>query len=93
MGQQCRGLSGKHIGLIARQIFDMAVDLAQSSCGMAARLSDYVGEHEMQTGCIRKNGEAGLKQSGRERINRALMVLPPKSSPRVAERLMAIPLD
>ena len=45
----------------ARQIFDLAVDLVQTSCGMAVPLYDYVGEREQLNTWAAKKGEDGIK--------------------------------
>lgn len=45
----------------ARQIFDLTIDLVQTSCGMGVPLLDYVGErHQLDQWAIQK-GEAGLR--------------------------------
>lgn len=46
----------------ARQIFDLAVDLVQSSCGMSIPYFDYVGERELLNDWATKRGEAGIRQ-------------------------------
>jgi len=45
----------------ARQIFDLSVDLVQSSCGMSVPYYDYVGEREQLTDWAIKKGEDGIK--------------------------------
>lgn len=45
----------------ARQIFDLNVDLVQTSCGMAVPLYDYVGEREQLNTWATKKGQEGLK--------------------------------
>ena len=45
----------------ARQIFDLAVDLVQTSCGMGVPLFDYVGERELLERWAVKKGEAGIR--------------------------------
>ncbi|MCE2400769.1 pyridoxamine 5'-phosphate oxidase family protein [Candidatus Poribacteria bacterium] len=45
----------------ARQIFDLNVDLVQTSCGMAVPLYDYVGEREQLNTWATKKGKKGLK--------------------------------
>ncbi len=45
----------------ARQIFDLNVDLVQTSCGMAVPLYDYVGEREQLNTWAAKKGKEGLK--------------------------------
>jgi hypothetical protein len=46
----------------ARQIFDLAVDLVQTSCGMAVPLFDYVEERQQLNNWALKQGEAGIKE-------------------------------
>ncbi len=45
----------------ARQIFDLNVELVQTSCGMAVPLYDYVGEREQLNTWAAKKGKEGLK--------------------------------
>lgn len=45
----------------ARQIFDLNVQLVQTSCGMAVPLYDYVGEREQLNTWASKKGKEGLK--------------------------------
>ena len=44
-----------------RQIFDLAVDLVQTSCGMAVPILDYVEEREQLHHWAEKQGEKGIK--------------------------------
>ena len=46
----------------ARQIFDLAVDLVQTSCGMGVPLYDYAGEREQLNEWANKKGEAGIME-------------------------------
>ncbi len=46
----------------ARQIFDMTVDLVQTSCGMGVPFYDYVGERGALSEWALKKGEDGLKK-------------------------------
>jgi hypothetical protein len=46
----------------ARQIFDVAVDLVQTSCGFGVPFFDYVGEREMLSNWAVKKGDAGIRQ-------------------------------
>ncbi len=46
----------------ARQIFDLAVDLVQTSCGMGVPFYDYVGERGALSEWALKKGEDGLKK-------------------------------
>lgn len=45
----------------ARQIFDLEVDLAQASCGMAVPYYNYVGERELLSDWAKAKGSAGIK--------------------------------
>lgn len=45
-----------------RQIFDVAVDLVQSSCGMSIPYFDYAGERELLNDWATKKGEEGIRQ-------------------------------
>lgn len=45
----------------ARQIFDLAIDLVQTSCGMAVPFFDYAGERAQLNDWANKQGEAGIK--------------------------------
>ncbi|HEY1059261.1 MAG TPA: pyridoxamine 5'-phosphate oxidase family protein [Limnobacter sp.] len=46
----------------ARQIFDMSVELVQTSCGMAVPNFDYVGDRDLLTNWAQKRGDQGLKE-------------------------------
>ncbi len=46
----------------ARQIFDVNIDLVQSSCGEAVPYFSYVGERETLNDWATKKGEEGLKR-------------------------------
>lgn len=46
----------------ARQIFDLAVDLVQTSCGMAVPRFDYLGDRDALNDWAQKRGEAGIRQ-------------------------------
>ncbi len=45
----------------ARQIFDLSVDLVQTSCGMGVPFYDYVNEREQLNNWAEKKGQDGLK--------------------------------
>ncbi|MDP1636227.1 MAG: pyridoxamine 5'-phosphate oxidase family protein [Gallionellaceae bacterium] len=60
----------------ARQIFDVAVDMVQSSCGMAVPFFDYVGEREMLKEWASKKGEAGIRQYWAEKNQTSLDGIP-----------------
>ena len=51
----------------ARQIFDLEVDLVQTSCGMAVPFFDYVEEREQLKNWSVKRGEDGLIQYWQEK--------------------------
>jgi len=46
----------------ARQIFDMRVELVQTSCGMGVPFYDYVEERELLTTWAMKKGEEGVSE-------------------------------
>lgn len=46
----------------ARQIFDLTVDLVQTSCGMAVPFFDYVKERQQLKDWAIKKGDKGLKE-------------------------------
>lgn len=46
----------------ARQIFDVSVDLVQTSCGMAVPFFDYVEEREQLSQWAEKQGDAGIQR-------------------------------
>ncbi|HSC68788.1 MAG TPA: pyridoxamine 5'-phosphate oxidase family protein [Cellvibrio sp.] len=51
----------------ARQIFDLDIDLVQTSCGMAVPFFDYVDEREQLTNWAINKGEAGIKAYWQEK--------------------------
>jgi pyridoxamine 5'-phosphate oxidase-like protein len=46
----------------ARQVFDLTVDLVQTSCGMAVPLFDYVEERNQLNNWASKKGDDGIKE-------------------------------
>lgn len=46
----------------ARQIFDVTIDLVQTSCGMAVPYLSYVGDREQLSEWAAQKGEDGLRQ-------------------------------
>jgi len=46
----------------ARQIFDLEIELVQSSCGMSIPLFDYIDEREQLNVWAEKKGEEGIKK-------------------------------
>jgi len=51
----------------ARQIFDLQVDLVQTSCGMAVPFFDYVAEREQLKNWAINKGEDGIKNYWKEK--------------------------
>lgn len=51
----------------ARQIFDMTVDLVQTSCGMAVPFFDYQGERNQLNEWANKKGDVGIRQYWQEK--------------------------
>ena len=56
----------------ARQIFDMQVDLVQTSCGMGVPLYDYTGDRKQLIDWASRKGEAGLKKYRAEKNRTSL---------------------
>jgi len=50
-----------------RQIFDLAVDLVQTSCGMGVPFYDFVEEREQLNNWANKKGEQGIKEYWKEK--------------------------
>lgn len=46
----------------ARQIFDVSIDLVQTSCGMSVPNFSYAGDRELLSEWVSKKGDKGLKQ-------------------------------
>lgn len=51
----------------ARQLFDVSIDLVQTSCGMAVPLFDYVEDRNLLIDWAVKKGEQGIKAYWQER--------------------------
>ena len=60
----------------ARQIFDVTLDLVQTSCGMAVPLMPYSGDRELLNEWAKKKGEAGLRDYWNEKNQLSLDGLP-----------------
>lgn len=60
----------------ARQIFDLTIDLVQSSCGFAVPFFDYAGERGMLIEWAAKKGEDGVRQYWAEKNQTSLDSLP-----------------
>lgn len=56
----------------ARQIFDLAVDLVQTSCGMAVPLMSYVEDRPLLSEWAVKKGEAGVKAYWAEKNQKSI---------------------
>lgn len=51
----------------ARQIFDLTIDMVQTSCGMAVPFFDYVEERGQLKNWASKKGDAGIKDYWRQK--------------------------
>ncbi len=60
----------------ARQIFDLSVDLVQTSCGMAVPFFDYVEERDQLKNWALKKGEKGVKEYWQEKNQHSLDGIP-----------------
>ncbi len=60
----------------ARQIFDLTIDLVQSSCGMAVPYFNYIGERELLSDWTVNKGEEGLKRYWEEKNQQSLDGIP-----------------
>jgi hypothetical protein len=56
----------------ARQIFDLDIDLVQTSCGMAVPLFDYAGDREQFNRWAEKQGEVGIREYWRQKNQRSI---------------------
>jgi len=56
----------------ARQIFDLSIEMAQTSCGMSVPLYDYVEEREMLNQWASKKGDEGIKEYWQEKNQRSI---------------------
>jgi hypothetical protein len=60
----------------ARQIFDLSVDLVQTSCGMAVPFYDYAEEREQLTNWAEKKGKKGIEQYWKDKNQVSLDGIP-----------------
>ncbi|MDP1767579.1 MAG: pyridoxamine 5'-phosphate oxidase family protein [Nitrospirota bacterium] len=60
----------------ARQMFDVAIDLVQTSCGMAVPYLSYAGDRELLNEWADKKGEEGLRQYQEEKNQVSLDGIP-----------------
>lgn len=56
----------------ARQIFDMEIDLVQTSCGFAVPNFDYVDDRDTLARWAAKKGEAGIRDYWQEKNKKSL---------------------
>ena len=60
----------------ARQIYDVQVDLLQTSCGFAVPFYDFVGEREVLRDWAENKGEAGVRDYWKTRNTKTIDGLP-----------------
>jgi Pyridoxamine 5'-phosphate oxidase len=60
----------------ARQIFDLSIELVQTSCGMAVPYYTYIGDRELLSVWVKKKGDDGLKQYWREKNQSSIDNIP-----------------
>lgn len=60
----------------ARQIFDLTIDLVQTSCGMAVPYFSYDGDRDLLSEWATKKGEEGLKHYWKEKNQLSIDGLP-----------------
>lgn len=60
----------------ARQIFDVTLDLVQTSCGMAVPYLSYTGDRELLNEWAGKKGEEGIRQYWKEKNQLSLDGIP-----------------
>lgn len=60
----------------ARQLFDMTVDLVQTSCGFGVPLFRYEGQRDFLNDWAMRKGEAGIEQYWREKNQFSIDQLP-----------------
>lgn len=60
----------------ARQIFDLSIDLVQSSCGMAVPYFNYIGERELLSDWAVKKSEDELKSYWAEKNQQSIDGIP-----------------
>jgi hypothetical protein len=60
----------------ARQIFDLSIDLVQTSCGMAVPCYEYAGERNLLIGWAIRKGDEGLERYWEEKNRTSIDGLP-----------------
>lgn len=56
----------------ARQIFDLTLDLVQTSCGTAVPRYDYAGDRDILSDWARKKGEQGIREYWEEKNGKSI---------------------
>ncbi|WP_017842789.1 pyridoxamine 5'-phosphate oxidase family protein [Methylotuvimicrobium buryatense] len=70
-------LFGRFVALPgARQVFDVRIDLVQTSCGMAVPYFSYAGDRELLSDWATKKGDDGLKQYWEEKNQMSIDGIP-----------------
>ncbi|MEX8503797.1 MAG: pyridoxamine 5'-phosphate oxidase family protein [Leptothrix ochracea] len=60
----------------ARQIFDLSINLVQTSCGMATPYYAYTGDRDLLSDWARRKGDDGLKQYWEEKNQSSIDNIP-----------------
>ena len=60
----------------ARQIFDVALELVQTSCGMAVPTYDYMGDRELLSDWAVRKGEDGIRRYWEEKNQTSIDGIP-----------------
>lgn len=60
----------------ARQIFDLSIDLVQSSCGMAVPFFDYVEDREQLKNWAARTGEQGIRDYWQQKNQNSIDGIP-----------------
>jgi hypothetical protein len=60
----------------ARQIFDLSIDLVQTSCGMAVPYYEFTGDRELLSDWAIKKGDDGIRQYWEEKNQLSIYHLP-----------------
>jgi len=71
----------------ARQIFDLTIDLVQTSCGMSIPYYGYVGEREFLRDWATEKGEDGIKQYWEEKNQTSIDGIPTNIVEKTADKL------
>ena len=60
----------------ARQIFDVSIELVQTSCGMAVPTYDYMGDRELLSDWAVRKGEDGIRRYWEEKNQTSIDGIP-----------------